>query len=125
MTVGEYLRKEREDRGMSLRDVENALREIEGATKVSSGHLSLIEQGKVTTPEPKTLHSLAQAIGLDYIRLMAEAGYLPSSVLNENLESPALAFRGAEKLNEEEKEQVQRIIDLLTQRKKSGRSGSK
>lgn len=124
MTVGEYLRKEREDRGMSLRDVENALREIEGATKISSGHLSLIEQGKVSMPEPKTLHSLAKAMDLDYIDLMVEAGYLDKSVLEERPEAPALAFRGAERLDDEEKKQVQAIIDLLAQRKRSGRSGS-
>jgi hypothetical protein len=122
MALGDYIRTAREDQGMSLRDVENRLKEIEGSTKVSSGHLSLIEQGKVATPEPKTLHSLASAIpGLDYIRLMVEAGYLSKDVLGEREE--ALAFSGAEKLTEEEKAQVQGIIDLLTQKRR--RTGNK
>lgn len=124
MTIGEYLRRKREDRGLSLRDVENTLKDLEGATKISSGHLSLIEQGKVSQPEPKTLHSLAKAMDLDYIELMVEAGYLDEAVLEERPEAPALAFRGVERLDEQEKEQVQAIIDLLAQRKRRTRKGT-
>src|SRR2546428_3260240 len=117
MGLAEYLRQERERRGMSLRDVENALKRIDSATKVSSGHLSLIEQGKVATPGPRTLHSLARAMGLDYIRLMVEAGHLDRSELGRRPSKPALAFKGAEKLTPDEKQQVQRLIDFLAQRK--------
>ena len=117
MSLGEYLRQERERKGMSLRDVENALKDLDDTIRVSSGHLSLIEQGKVSAPSPKTLNTLSKAIGLDYIKLMVEAGYLDESVLQDR-PSPAVAFRGAENLNPEQVRQVEDYIQFLRSKKK-------
>ncbi len=112
MALGDYLRRKREEKGMTLRDIENALKQLDDTVRVSSGHLSLIEQGKVSAPSPKTLHALAKAIGLDYVDLMVEAGYLEPSALKER-PSSAVAFRGAEKLNPEQVRQVEDYIDYL------------
>lgn len=117
MSLGTYLRRERERKGMSLRQVENALKDLEHTVRVSSGHLSLIEQGKVSAPSPKTLNALARAIGLDYVTLMVEAGYLDPSVLDER-PAPAVAFRGAENLNRDQVQQVEEYIDFLRSKKR-------
>jgi len=114
MALGEYLRRVREQKGMSLRDVENALRDVGETAKISSGHLSLIEQGKVEAPSPHTLHVLAKALGVPYIELMVEAGYLERSVLRKGPRAPAPAFRGAEKLSPTEKRRVEEYIEFLT-----------
>lgn len=103
MSLGETLRKLREESGHSLRDVENL-------AGISSGHLSMIEQDKVKEPTPRILHALAGVYGADYLQLMREAGYLPGSA-----QAPAragLAFKGAEKLSDEQRNRIQRLIDL-------------
>ena len=105
---------------MSLRAVEDALKELDLGVKVSSGHLSLIEQGKVAEPSPRTLHALARAMGLDYITLMVEAGYLDRSTLTRG-PTAAPAFRGTDKLDPDEKRQVEDFIDYLATRKRSSR----
>lgn len=124
MAIGDYLKKVREEKGMSLRDVETALRDMGETAKISSGHLSLIEQGTVKKPSPHTLHALAKALGLSYMELMVEAGYLERSVLGKAARAPAPAFRGAEKLSPTEKRQVEEYIEFITMRQK-GRTKSK
>jgi transcriptional regulator with XRE-family HTH domain len=121
MSLGHYLRQEREKRAMSLRDVENALKRLERGVRVSSGHLSLIEQGKVAAPVPKTLHALALALGLDYITLMVEAGYLDHTVLEERPPAPAPAFRGGANLTPQQVRQVEEYIEFLRSRRHSPR----
>ena len=123
MPLGEYLRGEREKRAMSLRDVENALKQLDETVRVSSGHLSLIEQGKVSAPSPKTLHALAKAIGLDYIAVMIAAGYLDASVLKERPAS--VAFRGAERLDPREVNQVEDYIEFLRSKKRTERDNGR
>lgn len=124
MSLGDYLRSERERKGMTLRDVENALKDLEDTVRVSSGHLSLIEQGKVAAPSPKTLNALARAMGLDYVTLMVEAGYLDRSVLKER-PAPAIAFRGAESLDTDQVRQVEVYIEFLHTRKRREREAEK
>ena len=119
MPLGKYLRMEREKRTMSLRDVENSLKQLDEDVRISSGHLSLIEQGKVSAPSPKTLHTLAKAIGLDYIVVMIEAGYIDPSVLKERPAS--VAFRGAERLDPNEVRQVEDYIEFLHSKKRTER----
>lgn len=104
MTTGPYLREAREKKGLSLRDVEVR-------TSVSSGHLSMIEQGKVRAPSPRILYELARAYDLSYVDLMKRAGYLPQNV-SGNAPQRTFAFRGAEKLTDEQRERIQRLIDL-------------
>ena len=121
MSLGDYLRGERERKGMSLRDVESALKQFEDTVSVSSGHLSQIEQGKVS-PTPKTLHALAKALDLDYVTLMVEARYLDPSVLKER-PSSAIAFKGADKLNQDQLRQVEDYISFLRSRNHQQKDG--
>ncbi len=117
MSLGSYLRREREQKGMTLRDVEAALKGLDDTVRVSSGHLSLIEQGKVSAPSPRTLNALARAIGLDYVTVLVEAGYLDQSVLKER-PAPRVVFRGAEKLDQDQVRQVEDYIGFLHSRKR-------
>ena len=115
VSIGAYLREAREKKGLSLRDVEVR-------TSVSSGHLSMIEQGKVREPSPRILYELARAFDLPYVDLMKRAGYLPQNV-SSNAPRRTFAFRGAEKLTDGQRERIQRLIDLelLDLRRKKAR----
>ncbi len=104
MTIGPYLRETREKKGLSLRDVEVR-------TSVSSGHLSMIEQEKVRAPSPRILYELARAYDLSYVDLMKRAGYLPPNI-PDKAPQRTFAFKGSEKLTDEQKKRIQRMIDL-------------
>lgn len=104
MAIGTYLKEEREKRHLSLRDVEER-------TSVSSGHLSMIEQGKVKAPSPRILYELAKAYDLSYVGLMKQAGYFPANMSDETPRQ-SFAFRGIEKLTDDQRKRIQRLIDL-------------
>jgi len=104
MGVGAYLKKLREERGLSLRDVERL-------SDISSGHMSMIEQEKVREPSPRILHSLARLYDISYVALMKEAGYLPPE-LPEDRPAHSVAFKGAERLSRDQRERIQRLIEL-------------
>lgn len=115
VAIGTYLREVREKKGLSLRDVE-------ANTSISSGHLSMIEQGKVKAPSPRVLHELADYYRLSYIDLMKRAGHLPVDTADQPSKR-TFAFRGADKLSEEQWRRIQRLIDLeiLDMRRKKTR----
>lgn len=69
MELGKYLRLLRQDKRLSLR-------EVESLCGVSNGYLSLLENGKVDAPSPHILQKLAQAYGVAPQQLMELAGYL-------------------------------------------------
>lgn len=69
--LGTYLRKLRQDVGMTLREVEEATNK-----EVSNGYLSQLEGGKITKPSPHVLHTLSGVLNTDYESLMQRAGYL-------------------------------------------------
>ena len=68
MTVGEYIQKIREDRGMLLRDVSEK-------SGYSISEISRVESGKRLKPSPAVLRALAGALLVDYNDLMRRAGY--------------------------------------------------
>jgi transcriptional regulator with XRE-family HTH domain len=72
--LGTYLRKLRQDVGMTLREVEEATNK-----EVSNGYLSQLEGGKITKPSPHILHTLSSVLNTDYESLMQRAGYLPKA----------------------------------------------
>lgn len=78
-TVGKRIFEARIALGMSLRDVERFIRNQNSPERVSSGHLSLIEHGHVSSPTPPTLKVLAAALSLDYMSLMVDAGYIDAN----------------------------------------------
>ena len=61
---GEFLKKLRLDRGMTLRDVEKK-------TGISNAYLSQIENNKRGMPHSRTLEALAPAFGLTLLDLVA------------------------------------------------------
>lgn len=75
--IGAYLKAKREERGMTLRQVE----EISG---VSNAYLSMIESGRRKDPHPRILKSLAAAYRVELETLMKIAGYLDSSAAEQD-----------------------------------------
>ena len=69
--LGAFLRKSRDDKGMSLRDVEAATEK-----EVSNAYLSQLESGKIAKPSPHILYALSTALGVEYEGLMVRAGYI-------------------------------------------------
>ena len=69
-TLGQYLASIRTDRGMTLRQVEDATEK-----QVSNAYLSQIENGKVGRPSPNILYALAELYGVSFEGLMERAGY--------------------------------------------------
>ena len=68
MTIGEYIKKIREEKNLSL----NQLALYSG---VSAAHLSRIERG-LREPSPEILRKIAAALKVSYEELMKVAGYL-------------------------------------------------
>lgn len=65
---GQYLRKLRKAKGMSIRQL--ALK-----ARVSNPYLSQLEKGKRSRPSPEILARLASCLGVTYGELMKAAGY--------------------------------------------------
>jgi transcriptional regulator with XRE-family HTH domain len=66
-TLGSTLRKARNDRGLSLRDVERQ-------TGIHNAHLSQIESGTIARPELAILWELAALYDIEYADLLELAG---------------------------------------------------
>ena len=71
VTLGHYLASIRQDRRMTLRQVEEATNR-----EVSNAYLSQIENDKIRQPSPNVLYALAEIYGIDYGRLMEMAGHI-------------------------------------------------
>ncbi|UXH79048.1 helix-turn-helix domain-containing protein [Roseateles amylovorans] len=78
VTLGQYLASIRNDRKMSLRQVEEA-----SGKEVSNAYLSQLENGKIQQPSPTILNKLAEIYGIEYTTLMELAGYLPPASSRE------------------------------------------
>jgi transcriptional regulator with XRE-family HTH domain len=117
-TLGEELRRIRELRGVSLRQVETA-------AKISNAYLSQLETGKAERPSPHVLHTLATYYEVPYEFLMEAAGYLQPPAKGERapkrlsrLEAAAMSAR----LEPKEESQVVEFIEFLrTQRRRRQR----
>lgn len=72
--LGEYIRAAREAKSLSIRDV---------AEQASIGRSTLLdlEQGRVASPNPTSLSSLASVLDLQLEDLYATAGYTPPAAL--------------------------------------------
>lgn len=68
-TLGETLQEAREEREWSLRDVEKR-------TEIHNAHLSQIEKGTITRPDPNMLWTLATLYELDFQELMRLAKHV-------------------------------------------------
>src|SRR6266446_58196 len=70
LTLGQYLASIRNDRNMTLREVEEATDK-----QVSNAYLSQIENYNLRKPSPNILHALAELYGISFENLMDMAGY--------------------------------------------------
>lgn len=68
ISLGQFLKQAREDRGFTLRGVE-----LE--TDISNSYLSQMESDKIKQPSPVSLYKLSTTYGVAYADLMALAGY--------------------------------------------------
>lgn len=75
--LGDYLSRIRGAKGFTLRHVEEAT-----ARDVSNAYLSQLEHGRVSSPSPNVLHSLAQVYSVPYENLMRKAGYIAPNSAN-------------------------------------------
>ena len=124
MSLGTYLRQVRNDRQLSLRNVQHLAKEGHLRAELSSGYLSMLERDEVKEPSPRILHSLAIIYEVDYIDLMRRASYIPNETLADHTPSPAAAFRGASQLSKEQRDRVQRMIDFeLSESRRGKRRG--
>lgn len=71
LTLGQYLASIRNDRGLSLREVEKATDKV-----VSNAYLSQIETDQIKRPSPNILHALAELYAIPYENLMERAGFV-------------------------------------------------
>lgn len=70
ITLGKYLAAIRDDRRLTLRQVEEATKK-----QVSNAYLSQIENGHIQKPSPNILHALAELYSISFEGLMDKAGY--------------------------------------------------
>jgi len=122
MEFGKHLKRLRESKGYSLR-------QLSIKSGVSFGQISKIEQGTRGTPKPETIEKLAKGLGVSYDYLMELAGYIEpnkpntSVELTEFLRSANVLFHG-QPLSEEDKERVEEVLRLIffdaLDRKKKG-----
>jgi transcriptional regulator with XRE-family HTH domain len=116
--LGSRLRKLREGLGLSLRDVSET-------TRISAGHLSLIENGRVRSPSPSILQRLANAYNFKAEDLLVLAGYITSPESDRTQAHARIALATMKDLSTGEIDEVQSFISYLRQRRHSGRRGNK
>ena len=114
-SLGAYIRKARQDAGMTLREVEEATNK-----EVSNGYLSQLESGKISKPSPHMLFALSTVLRTDYEILMKRAGYiLPSAVQRpKGAKHGRAATFAIENLTSEEESQLLEYLTFLRSKKK-------
>ena len=111
--IGALLRKLREIKGFSLREVERR-------SGVSNAYLSQIEGGKVKNPSPHHLFKLAKVYEIEYSELMKAAGYAVSldspKATKRSLRNAALA--SIDDLSDVEMRELEDFVKFLRSRRK-------
>lgn len=111
--LGAYLRKLRQDVGMTLREVEEATNR-----DVSNGYLSQLESGKISKPSPHVLHTLSGVLNADYESLMQRAGYLLPAAhkASSSKRAPTATFAINNLTSDEEAELLQYLAFIRTRK---------
>jgi transcriptional regulator with XRE-family HTH domain len=119
LTLGQYLASIREDRGLSLREVEKATNKV-----VSNAYLSQIENDQIKRPSPNILHALAELYAIAYENLMERAGFImPTRSRGDDQRHGRVAtFADHNLTQEEEAELVQYLSFLRSRRKPDGKT---
>lgn len=115
-TLGQYLASIRNDRNMTLREVEEAT-----SKQVSNAYLSQIEKDKIKKPSPNILHCLAELYGISFENLMEMAGYFVSSRREGDEERHGRIATFAEhNLTPEEESELMQYLQFIRNRKRQG-----
>jgi transcriptional regulator with XRE-family HTH domain len=116
-TVGVHLKRVREQRGWSLRDVE---KRTDG--KLRNGYLSQVETGQIAQPSPAALKRLAEVYDQDYATLLDWAGYSMPKPATFSSQTMSLAYT-IDKLSQEEADELRFVIDTwLTLRERDSKA---
>ena len=115
VALGKHLAAVRNDRGYSLRQVEEATKKT-----ISNAYLSQIETGKIQQPSPNILHALAELYNTSYERLMELAGYINSEHTNDKAHGRAATFAELNLTAAEEN----MLLEYLKWRRSQGDSSS-
>jgi len=103
---GEYLHKLRDERGWSLRDIQEKTK-----GEVSNAYLSQLESGKKNIPTLKVIQKLADAFGLPIEVLLKEAGYASPDLAAKK--EAGVIFRGYEQLSPKNRQIMQEMLKTL------------
>jgi transcriptional regulator with XRE-family HTH domain len=115
VTLGQYLASIRNDRKMSLRQVEEA-----SGKEVSNAYLSQLENGKIQQPSPTILNKLAEIYMIEYITLMELAGYLPAATARgEGQRHGRIATFAEHNLTPEEEAELMDFLKHIRSRKRT------
>ena len=107
----EYLHLLREQKNLSLKDVADK-------TNIANSTLSRFEKGTQKRLSAYYLKLLAELYGINAIDLFKMTGYLDESDLN----SYTQVFKGVSHLTPEEKENIQKQIDLFNKNRKEDKN---
>ncbi len=108
-TLGQYLRRLRKEKMLTLRAVEEK-------TGISNAYLSQIENEKILSPSPTVLRKLADLFEVSYSHLMEIAGY-PVETTNTQKVLFRTTGKSEEITPEEEKELLTYLRFLRTKRR--------
>lgn len=92
-----------------------SLNKVAMDTGITNSRLSKMERGLLECP-PEDLMTLADYYDVSLVQLFVDAGYLRES----DIKKYQLVFKGAELLNEEDRQHIQMQVDYLN-KKKEGR----
>jgi len=81
MTFGEYVRQEREARGISLRKFAQRV-------GVSTAYISKVETGRMDPPGEMTIKRIANELEVDSDELLAKAGKISSDLIEIIIKNP-------------------------------------
>ncbi|MFM2069962.1 MAG: hypothetical protein RLZZ623_225 [Actinomycetota bacterium] len=94
-----------------------SLRDVAEQAGISAAYLQKLERAQVSEPSPKIILRLADALGLDYGRLMQLAGYQPADPTSPKPANPLNARLATAELTGAEERAVAAFIDhVLAQR---------
>jgi HTH-type transcriptional regulator, competence development regulator len=111
--LGDVLKKAREAKGLSLR-------QVEAQTEISNAHLSQIENHTIAKPEMAMLWELASLYGLEYERLLRLAGHSSSDETSgRQRQRMSVAMRAMGELTPKDQTEVLEFMAKLRQRQQS------
>jgi transcriptional regulator with XRE-family HTH domain len=116
LTLGQYLTSIRNDRGITLREVERRTEKV-----VSNAYLSQIENDQIKKPNPNILNALAELYHIPYEQLMERAGFVvPTRSQGSDQRHGRIPTFADHNLTSEEEAKLHEFLGYLRSRKKPG-----